>query len=89
MGENVVLEKLENLLKIQFMFYANKYVTAKNISDRLGVTLRTAYRYIDELSLSMPIFKSKTKRASYKLDKNSKLSATFFTIEEYAKAPYI
>lgn len=75
-------DKIEKLFKLQFMFYANKYVTVKDISKRLDVSQRTAYRYLEELMLCIPIYKSNVHKDSYKLDQNSKLEATFFTKDE-------
>ena len=47
--------KLQALIEILFILLSRSKVSAKYLADRLGVSLRTIYRYIDELSIVLPI----------------------------------
>ena len=48
--------KSEVIIKCFMLLLASKgYITARKIADKLGVCQRTAYRYMDTLSLAVPI----------------------------------
>lgn len=48
--------KSEVIIKCFILLLGSKgYVTARKIADKLGVCQRTAYRYMDTLSLAVPI----------------------------------
>ncbi len=48
--------KSEVIIRCFMILLASKgYVTAGKIADKLGVCLRTAYRYLDTLSLTVPM----------------------------------
>ena len=44
------MAKLDNVLAILWMLSSDKKVTAKQISDKLEMNIRTVYRYMDTLS---------------------------------------
>ena len=47
--------KYEIMIGILFMLLSSKRVTAADICSRYGISRRTAYRYIDEISTVVPV----------------------------------
>ena len=78
--------KYQMLLKILFLLLSRKQVSAKYIADRYGISIRTVYRYIDELSLSdIPIYNERGRNGGYSISDTFKLPANFLTTEESEK----
>ena len=49
--------KYQRMLRILFLLLSRDKVSAKYIADKYELSLRTVYRYIDELSLAnVPIY---------------------------------
>lgn len=75
--------KLEIMIGILFMLLSRKRVTAKEISEKYGVSKRSVYRYIDEISLIVPVYATTGPKGGYSLMDNFRLPATFLTEDEY------
>ncbi|MBO7215187.1 MAG: YafY family transcriptional regulator [Clostridia bacterium] len=74
------------LLKILFLLLSRKKVSARYIADRYEISVRTVYRYIDELSLAgVPIYNERGRYGGYAIADNYKLPANFLTEEESEK----
>lgn len=75
--------KYTMLLRILFLLLARKKLSAKYIADRYEISIRTVYRYIDELSLAgIPIYNERGRNGGYSIADNYKLPASFLTEEE-------
>ena len=78
--------KYQMMLKILFLLLARKKVSAKYIADRYELSLRTVYRYIDELSLAdVPIYNIRGRNGGYAISDNYKIPSNFLTEEESEK----
>ncbi|WP_436862890.1 helix-turn-helix transcriptional regulator [Staphylococcus caeli] len=77
------MAKLDNVLAILWMLNSNKKVTAKQISDKLEMNIRTVYRYMDTLSKSgVPIISDTGHNGGYTLLKDFIEAPLFFNSEE-------
>ncbi len=47
------MPKIDNMLAILWMLSSDEKVTAKQISEKLEMNIRTVYRYINSISSSM------------------------------------
>ncbi len=74
--------KLQALIEILFILLSRNKVSAKYIADRLCVSLRTVYRYIDELSIILPIYNTRGRNGGFSVSETYKLPASFLTKEE-------
>lgn len=82
------MPKSDNLLAILWMLSSGKKVTAKQISEKLEMNIRTVYRYIDTLSTSgVPIISDTGHNGGYTL-LNNFLEAPLFLILR-SKPPYV
>ncbi|SUK19904.1 deoR-like helix-turn-helix domain protein [Staphylococcus aureus] len=78
-----MLAKLDNLLAILWMLSSDKKVTAKQISDKLEMNIRTVYRYMDTLSKSgVPIISDTGHNGGYTLLNDFIEAPLFFNSEE-------
>ncbi|WP_115208257.1 YafY family protein [Staphylococcus aureus] len=77
------MAKLDNLLAILWMLSSDKKVTAKQISDKLEMNIRTVYRYMDTLSKSgVPIISDTGHNGGYTLLNDFIEAPLFFNSEE-------
>ena len=76
----------EIAIGILFMLLSKKRVRAGEISDRFGISRRTVYRYIDEMSLFVPIYTVRGAQGGFSVTDSFKLPATFLTDKEYSVA---
>ena len=75
--------KYTTLIKILFLLLSRKKVSAKYIADRYDISVRTVYRYIDELSIAgIPIYNERGRNGGYSISDGFKLPACFLTEEE-------
>lgn len=74
--------KLQALIDILFILLSRQKVSAKYLADRLDVSLRTIYRYIDELSIVVPIYNTRGRNGGFSISETYKLPSSFFTKEE-------
>ncbi|AXI10386.1 DNA-binding transcriptional regulator [Oceanobacillus zhaokaii] len=77
------MPKIDNMLAILWMLHSGEKVTAKQISEKLEMNIRTVYRYIDTLSTSgVPIISDSGHYGGYTLLNNFIEAPLFFDIEE-------
>ena len=77
------MAKIDNMMSILCMLNSDKKVTAKQISEKLEINIRTVYRYIDALSASgVPIISDTGHNSGYTLLNNFVKAPLFFDIEE-------
>ena len=74
--------KLQALIEILFILLSRNRVSAKYLADRLNVSLRTIYRYIDELSIVLPIYNVRGRNGGFAVSETYKLPSSFFSKEE-------
>ncbi len=74
--------KNQALIEILFILLSRESVTAKYLAERFNCSIRTVYRYIDELSLSVPIYNTRGRNGGFTISSTYKLSSTFLTKEE-------
>ncbi len=74
--------KYKILIDILFLLLSREKVSAKYIADRFDISLRTVYRYIDELSLSVPLYNIRGRNGGIAICDTYKLPASFLTKEE-------
>lgn len=62
------MPKMDNMLAILWMLSSGEKITAKQISEKLEINIRTVYRYIDTLSTSgVPIISDPGHNGGYTL----------------------
>lgn len=77
------MPKIDNMLAILWMLSSSKKITAKQISEKLEINIRTVYRYIDTLSTSgVPIISDTGHNGGYTLLNNFIEAPLFFDFEE-------
>ncbi|GLY12364.1 helix-turn-helix transcriptional regulator [Pseudobacillus badius] len=77
------MPKMDNMLAILWMLSSGKKITAKQISEKLEVNIRSVYRYIDTLSTSgVPIISDTGHNGGYTLLNNFIQAPLFFDSEE-------
>ncbi|ASK64109.1 DNA-binding transcriptional regulator [Virgibacillus phasianinus] len=77
------MPKIDNMLAILWMLSSGEKITAKQISEKLEINIRTVYRYIDTLSTSgVPIISDTGHNGGYTLLNNFIEAPLFFDFEE-------
>ncbi|MEH6943331.1 helix-turn-helix transcriptional regulator [Bacillus sp. JJ722] len=77
------MPKIDNVLAILWMLSSGEKITAKQISEKLEMNIRTVYRYIDTLSTSgVPIISDSGHNGGYTLLNNFIEAPLFFDFEE-------
>lgn len=77
------MPKMDNVLAILWMLSSGEKITAKQISEKLEMNIRTVYRYIDTLSTSgVPIISDTGHNGGYTLLNNFIEAPLFFDSEE-------
>jgi transcriptional antiterminator len=67
----------ERLLSIILLLQTREVLNAKELADKLEVSVRTIYRDIDALSLSgIPIYSIRGSQGGFSLDKNFRVNLT-------------
>lgn len=65
------MSKIDNMMAILWMLNSGRKITAKQISEKLEMNIRTVYRYIDALSASgVPIISDTGHHGGYTLLNN-------------------
>ena len=78
--------KFTILLEILFDLLAKRKLTATYLAEKYEISTRTVYRYIDLLSMSVPIYIKRGRNGGICISDNYKLPVGFMTKEEYASA---
>ncbi len=77
------MPKIDNILAILWMLSSGEKITAKQISEKLEMNIRTVYRYIDTLSTSgVPIISDTGHNGGYTLLNKFIEAPLFFDFEE-------
>ncbi|WP_223702175.1 helix-turn-helix transcriptional regulator [Sutcliffiella deserti] len=77
------MPKIDNMLAILWMLRSGEKITAKQISEKLEMNIRTVYRYIDTISTSgVPIISEPGHNGGYTLMNNFIEAPLFFDFEE-------
>ncbi|WP_078553498.1 helix-turn-helix transcriptional regulator [Bacillus alkalicellulosilyticus] len=77
------MPKIDNMLAILWMLRSGEKITAKQISEKLEMNIRTVYRYIDTISTSgVPIISEPGHNGGYTLLNNFIEAPLFFDTEE-------
>ncbi|MGD6965579.1 helix-turn-helix transcriptional regulator [Rossellomorea vietnamensis] len=77
------MPKIDNMLAILWMLRSGEKITAKQISEKLEMNIRTVYRYIDTISTSgVPIISEPGHNGGYSLMNNFIEAPLFFDFEE-------
>ncbi len=83
MGGGCPLAKNDNMLAILWMLNSGAKITAKQIAEKLEISIRTVYRYIDSLCASgVPIVSDTGQNGGYSLLNNFIHAPLFFNVEE-------
>jgi predicted DNA-binding transcriptional regulator YafY len=75
--------KYSILVDILFELLAKRKVTAVYLADKFGVSPRTIYRYVDDLSDCIPVTVDRGRAGGICIADNFKLPKGFMTTEEY------
>ena len=77
--------KYQVMLKIMMQLLQKRKITAKEIADRYEISIRSVYRYIEELSVcGVPIDVARGRYGGITIADTFRLPAGYFTREEYA-----
>lgn len=75
--------KFSILLAILFDLLAKRKVTANYLAEKHEISPRTVYRYIDLLSISVPVYVKRGRNGGIYISDNYKLPVGFMSVEEY------
>ncbi len=79
--------KYQTLIKMLMTLLAKRKVTAQQLADRYEVSVRTIYRYIEELiDADIPIDVERGRYGGISVSDTFRLPAGYFTREEYSSA---
>lgn len=79
--------KYQVMLKILMQLLSKRKLTAREIADRYDISVRSVYRYIEELIISgVPIDVARGRYGGITVADTFRLPAGYFTREEYAAA---
>ena len=76
--------KFEIMVGILFDLLSKKCVTAKYLSEKYEVSIRSIYRYINSLEMAgVPLYSVKGNNGGFKIIEQYKLSSTFMSVKEF------
>ena len=78
--------KFSILLSLLFDLLSQRKITATYIAQKHGVSTRTAYRYVEELSASVPVYIKRGRNGGIYISDCFKLPSDFLTEKEYIGA---
>ena len=78
--------KFSILIAMLFDLLAKRKVTAVYLAEKYELSVRTVYRYIDHLSLKIPVYVRRGRNGGICIPDNFKLPVGFMTKEEYESA---
>ena len=78
--------KFTILLDILFDLLAKRKVTASYFAEKYEISVRTVYRYIDQLSIPVPIYIKRGRNGGICIPDSYKLPVGFMSKEEYTSA---
>ena len=78
--------KFYYLLDILFELLAKRKVTASYLAEKHEISVRSVYRYVDLLSINVPIYVKRGRDGGICISDSYKLPVGFMTKEEYESA---
>lgn len=78
--------KFTILIDILFDLLAKRKLTASYLAEKHGISVRTVYRYIDHMSLTVPVYIKRGRNGGICISDSYKLPVGFMTKEEYESA---
>lgn len=78
--------KFKTVLDMLFELLKKRKVTAVYFSKKYGISIRTVYRYVDELKSGLPLVVTRGRNGGISLPDNYKLPLNYMTADEYAAA---
>lgn len=78
--------KFSILLDILFELLSKRKITADQIAEKHGISRRTVYRYVDCLSLTVPVYVKQGRNGGICISDSYKLPMGYMTQEEYQAA---
>lgn len=78
--------KFKTVLDMLFELLQKRKVTATYFSKKYGISLRTVYRYVEELKSALPLEITRGRNGGICLPDQFKLPVNFMTNEEYLAA---
>lgn len=79
--------KYQIMIKILIALLTKRKITAQEIADRYEISVRSVYRYVEELSVAgIPVDVKRGRYGGITVPDTFKLPAGYFTTEEYASA---
>lgn len=79
--------KYQIMLKILMQLLSKKKITAKEIAERYEISVRSVYRYVEELTVSgVPVDVARGRYGGLTIADTFRLPTGYFTREEYAAA---
>ena len=78
--------KFKTVLDMLFELLKKRKVTAVYFSKKYGISIRTVYRYVDELKSGLPLIVTRGRNGGIALPDNYKLPVNYMTADEYAAA---
>ena len=78
--------KFKTVLDMLFELLKKRTVTAVYFSKKYGISIRTVYRYVDELKSGLPLIVTRGRNGGICLPDTYKLPVNFMTSQEYLAA---
>ena len=79
--------KYQIMLNIMMKLLSRRKVTAREIADRYGISIRSVYRYVEELNIcGVPVDVARGRYGGITIADTFRLPSGYFTKEEYAAA---
>ena len=76
--------KSQIMIEILILLLSGKTITASKIADRYEISVRSVYRYVDDLSLcGIPVYVTRGRYGGIKIADTYRLPSGFFTNGEY------
>lgn len=72
------------LTDILFELLSKRKITANQLAEKYGISARTAYRYIDRIAESAPVYVKRGRNGGVYIADNYKLPVGFMTEKEYS-----
>ncbi len=78
--------KFKTVLDMLFELLKKRKVTAVYFSEKYGISIRTVYRYVEELKSGLPLIVTRGRNGGISLPDNYKLPMNYMSAEEYEAA---
>ena len=78
--------KLQTVLEMLFELLQKRKLSARYFAKKYGISLRTVYRYVEELKTAVPLEITRGRNGGICLPDTYKLPVNFMTSQEYLAA---